>query len=313
MQSTGNKSMRAAMFVFVCLLAALITGIVVYFAYAGNAATAVPLLIGCVLIAFVLAVSAIRISVSYRRSRRLELENNVPPSRLLRSLELRQWLILTVGIAFLALATGALTALRIMTADPTTVPIAAPAVGPTTPIAIEPTTEPTTDPTDTEPTDTTGPTDTTDPTDTADPTETPADTPATKYLDTEPALDGGYDANAVSFSAQRYPRGIEFSCDDVTNSTVQWNVAGYNHFTAVAGIDDTTTNAFGALVEFIFYDQDGHQLNGKPIDVSVGHPRKVSFDLKSVVSLRMTCSSRDSKTNEERSTYSALGDPTITQ
>ena len=312
MQSTRNKSMRAAMFVFVCLLAALITGIVVYFAYAGNTATAVPLLIGCVLVAFVLAVAAIRVSVSYRRSQRLEMENNVPPGRLLRALELRQWLILTVGIAFLAIATGALTGLRIMSADPTTtVPVAAPPVGPTAPNAIEPTTEPTTDPT-TDPTDTV-PTDTTDPTDAAGPTETPADTPATKYLDTEPSLDGSYDANAVSFSAQRYPRGIEFTCDDVTNSTVQWNVAGYRHFTAVAGIDDSTVNAYGALVEFIFYDQDGHQLNGKPIDVSVGHPREVSFDLASVVSLRVTCSSRDSKSNAERSTYSALGDPTITQ
>lgn len=310
MQSTGNKSMRAASFVFVCLLAALISGVVLYFAYAGNTATAVPLLIGCVLIAFFLAITAIRVTVSYRRSRRLELEHNVVPSRLLRSLELRQWLILTVGIAFLAIATGALTSLRIMSAEsPTTTPVAAaPTAVPTTPTAIEPTTEPPT----TDPTDTAQPTDTTDPTDTADPTDTPVDTPATKYMDSEPPLDGDYDANPVSFSAQRYPRGIEFWCSTATNSNVQWNVAGYAHFTAVAGIDDSTKDAYGALVEYIFYDQDGHQLN-KPIDVSQGHAHKVSLDLKGVVSLRMTCSGRDTKTSEERSTYSSLGDPVITQ
>jgi hypothetical protein len=67
------------------------------------------------------------------------------------------------------------------------------------------------------------------------------------------------------------------------------------------------------VVEFLFYDQDGHQLVPKPMDVSVGHPHKVSLDLNGVVSLRMTCSSRNAKTDEPRSTHSSLGDPVVIQ
>ena len=72
-----------------------------------------------------------------------------------------------------------------------------------------------------------------------------------------------------------------------------------------------TTYAYGKVVEFLFYDQDGRRLLAKPVEASVGHPAKVKLDLTNVVSLRMTCSSRDTKTNDQNNTYAVFGDPIV--
>jgi NPCBM/NEW2 domain-containing protein len=316
MPSTSNSGTRAAGFVFVCLLASVVAGIVLFFLYARPTRAGVILLAACALTAFLLTIAAIRVLAGYRKSQRLEREHGVPPGRLLRMFELRQWLILTLGIAFVALATGAVTSLRVIGTTPVADPspydppaAGAPTVPATVPTTDPPTEEPTSEPAS-EPTDSTEPTDGTE---TADPGVTPEDDPAIKYLDSEDSLDGSFAANPVTFSAHRYPRGISFWCGSATDSRLQWNVAGYRHFTAVAGIDDKTEDAFGAISEFIFYDQDGRQLVPKPVDVSVGHPHKVTLDLTNVVNLRVTCSSRTAKTDDPRSTRSSFGDPVVTQ
>jgi hypothetical protein len=314
---SARHSTRAAGFVLVALVIALVAGLVLYLRYAGDRNSAVALLAGSALVAFVLVNAAIRISITHRRSRRLELENNVRPPRLHRLLELRQWLILTLGIAFFALATGAFTALRVVSDDSAVAALPVPVVTEPTvaPVVTEPTVAPvvalpSADPTPTE--DIASPSDPETDAST-DPTDTPSDTPATKYLDSEDPLDGGYDATAVTFSAQRYPRGVSFYCGTDAQSRLQWDVAGYAHFTAVAGIDDQTEGAFGAVVDMTFYDQDGHQLLPKPVEVAVGHPKKVSLALDGVVSLRMTCSGRIAKTNDEHDTHTSFGDPVVTR
>jgi hypothetical protein len=234
------------------------------------------------------------------------------------ALSQRQWLTLLVGVAVIALTTGAATGVRILAANPVPTPtptIALPTPGPTTAAAT-----------------TAAPTDTPSPIPTPSISITPSDaspTPSgsgsgpeedtslkpspgtTKYIDSERTLVGGADAKAVTFNAQRYLRGISFYCEAATNSILQWNVAGYTKFTAVGGIDDNTSNAFGAATEFVFYDQDGRQLLAKPVQASVGHPQKIELDLTNVVSLRMTCSAHDSKTGRTRYTYAAFGDPVI--
>lgn len=311
-----HRSTRAAVFVLVWLLIALITAIVLYLLYADGERTSVALLAGCVFVAFVFAVLAIRVAMTYRRSRRLESDHGVPPNPVLRSLALSQWLILLLGIAFIAVATGAGTALQVVGEDRSTgrpTPSALPATTePTTPVTTEPTTPPPTIP----PTEDSTPTGTPDPAESSpepESTESLEELSATTYLDSEEPLAGDFADEAVNFSAKRYPRGIQFWCSSVTSSRLQWNVAGYRNFTAVAGIDDRTKNSFGAVVEFIFYDQDGRQLVPKPVEVSVGRAQPVSIDLSGVVSLRMTCASRDTKTGDQRSTRSALGDPILTQ
>ena len=306
MPSTVHRSMKAAVFVFVSLLIALIGGLVLYFRYAEPRSTGVPLLAGCAIVVFLFAVLAIRLAMSYRKSRKLELEHNVPPSRLLRALELRQWLTLTLGIAFFAAGTGALTALSVVAADePVDPPV----------IVAAPTVEPTTSSQSPSPSETPTPSEepTTEPATEPSVDETPEDTPATRYLDAAQPLDGSNSPEAVTFKAQRFPHGFSFYCSSDAESRMRWNVAGYQKFTATAGIDDNAEDVFGVQTEFIFYDQDGHQLTAKPVGVSVGHPRQITLDLKNVVSLRVTCSSRVVKTNDQTSIRASFGDPILIQ
>lgn len=134
---------------------------------------------------------------------------------------------------------------------------------------------------------------------------------ATTHLDEARTLAGYYVSRPVSFSGKRYTRGIAFTCTSATSTYLQWNVAGSVRFTATSGIDDNTPVAFERLTEMIFYDQDGRSLLPKPVEASVGHPQDIVIDLTGVVSLRMTCAARNSRTNQPSSVYAALGDPQI--
>lgn len=309
-----NKSQKAALFVVVTLLVAIVVGLVMYAAYSGSVETAVPLLVACVLIAFGLVIATFRITAAVRGSLNKLDQYGVPPNRALHALTLRQWLMLTVGLTVAAIGTGALTGVRVLMHDPDSPAVANP---PVTAVATPPaTTAPvvTAEPTTAAPT--TSPAPSHDPTGTplAESTDgaTPAPQPnSTAYLDSSRTIDGSYTAKAVTFSAVRYPRSLQFSCSTATYTFLQWNVAGSAKFSTTAGIDDGTTETFGKLVELIFYDQDGRQLVAKPVEVSVGHPAKIEFPLTNVVSLRMTCAARDSKTNRATSTYAALGDAKV--
>jgi branched-subunit amino acid transport protein AzlD len=70
--------------VLIWLLITLITAIVPYLLQAGGERTSVALLVGCVLVALVFVVLAIRVTRTYRRSRRLESDHGVPPNPVLR-------------------------------------------------------------------------------------------------------------------------------------------------------------------------------------------------------------------------------------
>jgi hypothetical protein len=315
--TAAKKSQRAAVFVFFSLLAAVIAGLVLYFTRAGTVDTAVPLLIGCVLVAFLLVIASARITIRHRRSRELTERHNVPPKGLLHALDLRQWLTLFVGITVIAISTGAATGVRILAGDDE------PVVAATAPPVAPATTAVTPDPTLPSPEELPTPSETLEASEPPEPTREPessadtgdaADAPApgsTKYLDSEEVLDGDYSPKAVSLSANRYSRGISFYCYRATSTILQWNVAGSSSFSATAGIDDNTENTYGVVAEFQFYDQDGRKLRAKPVEVSVGHPAKVTLDLTGVVSLRMTCSGRVGKTNEQEDTYAVLGDPIV--
>jgi hypothetical protein len=132
------------------------------------------------------------------------------------------------------------------------------------------------------------------------------------YLDSMNVVNGrAYDGPAY-LSAKRYPRSVSMSCETPTSTFNEWNVAGSKEFNATVGVADDASNAFGVIAEFIFYDQDGHQL-GQPYDVSVGHPLPVKIDLTTMVHLRITCSGRDAKTNARRSLSVVLGDASISR
>lgn len=298
--SRGGK--RTELPVFGTLLVTLTVAFVLYSRYAGQAETAVPLLTGSVLIAFGLAVATVRLTAAFRRSERLAEHFQVPPSRALHALSLQQWLVLMVGAVVVAVGTGALTAAQVLDGKPSG-PIGPPGTMEAQPVATLPPSPTPKSPSAAEATPGTGPTLAAS----GDPTPAPG---STAYLDARLVSDGHSRARPVTFSGVHYPRGISFACSTSTVTYVQWNVAGSSRFEAVAGIDDSTSDAFGVAAELLFYDQDGRQLVPEPATVGLGHPQELKLDLEGVVILRMTCAGRDVKTNKQRSTFAALGDPT---
>jgi hypothetical protein len=216
-----------------------------------------------------------------------------------------QWLALTIGVTMVAALTSVGTGLRIAANAGT------PSANPTTVVTPSPTPPPTTStPTPPGPTDTStgGPSGSGSESQSAGPGAGPAG--RITYLDSLRPVDGYYDANPINLSGKRYPRSVGFYCSSPTYSYVEWNVAGSQEFRATIGIADNTSDAFGRIVEMIFYDQDGHQL-GKTVDVSVGHPVPVTLPLTGVVHMRVVCSARDAKTSAETRVYGAMGDALI--
>ncbi|BCJ73643.1 hypothetical protein CS0771_31870 [Catellatospora sp. IY07-71] len=132
----------------------------------------------------------------------------------------------------------------------------------------------------------------------------------TVFLDERRALAGYTQTGAYSMSATLYQRSVRVSCERPNEDYTEWNVAGFHTFKATLGISDDQSNAFGAIGEFVFYNQNGNAI-GKPHVVSIGSPKKVEVDLTGVVRLRITCSGRDSKTSKTRSLYTIFGDATI--
>lgn len=224
-----------------------------------------------------------------------------------------QWLTLAVGLTTVTALTGLGTGARIVVGHDSSIVSANPTRDPGSPAVVPASASSAPEPAPT----TSGPGGPASPapsdTSTAEPsTDASLRSGSNTYLDTMDPVNNNalHDVGPVTFSAKRYPRSVTMSCYRASNNYVEWNVAGSSSFAATLGVSDDTSNAFGAIAEFIFYDQDGHQL-GKPFDVSVGHAAPVALDLRSVVHLRVTCSGRDSKTNAEHYFYAALGDAVV--
>jgi hypothetical protein len=221
-----------------------------------------------------------------------------------------QLLVLTVGLTAIATLAGFGAAWKSVTGPASVVAAATtPASETPAPPGPPPTPTPEESPSPSEPASPSG---TAEPTPTGG-TETPdpgVSEPAfgtIAYLDSMNTIEGGVYSGAQYLSAKRYPRSVQMYCYRAADQFNEWNVAGRTSFAATLGIADNADDSFGAIAEFIFYDQDGRQL-GQAYAVSVGHPKPVQLNLTSVIRLRITCSGRDSKTNGARDFYAVLGD-----
>lgn len=132
------------------------------------------------------------------------------------------------------------------------------------------------------------------PSPTLDSINSPASTVAGPlYLaDQTPSYDssGGYSGgnNQVTFAKTQYLRSPQIACHPA-GYEVYWAVpAGYNTFTAVAGLDDNSGGAH-ETAHLTFSDQNGAALTGQ-VDVTIGHPQQVSFPVAKVSQLRVRCS-----------------------
>ena len=263
------------------------------------------------LVADVFAITVLAALSAFVAQRTGRVTPNAPARGALAFLSRRQWMILLLGLTAVAVLTGTGTGFRILN-------VATPAAAPPPPAPEVTSAAPVPSPLPTPPSPSPSDRPSASPSDSASTSDGSPDpggvTPApgaTTYLDsTRPVNASSYDSGAVNLSGKRYPRSVTLYCSGSDGGYVEWSVAGSRSFSATAGIADDARDTTGAIAEWLFYDQDGHQL-GKTIDVSVGHPAAVTLNLQNVVRLRVLCQGRDGKSSGGRFFYAVLGDAVL--
>lgn len=112
---------------------------------------------------------------------------------------------------------------------------------------------------------------------------------------------------------QQYPKSLLFDCDGGNGDLPDevYTVSGSTTFTTEAGIPDNMSNATDVIATVTFTDQSGQRI-GNPVQVSLGHPAKVTLSMSSVTQLGMTCVGRDTRSGQTASGFQvALGDARI--
>jgi cell division protein FtsL len=105
-----------------------------------------------------------------------------------------------------------------------------------------------------------------------------------------------------------YPHSISFDCSNGGTPGEAFNVAGSSTFSGEIGIPDDSSNATGVIATVTFTDEANRQV-GKPVQVSLGHPVRISMSIQGVTQLGMTCTGRVQETNAQASGFQvAIGD-----
>jgi hypothetical protein len=111
-------------------------------------------------------------------------------------------------------------------------------------------------------------------------------------------------------TAVPYPNSIAFDCNGSYSGDPDeaYGIAGSTVFTAVIGVADDTSDVTGVIATVVFSNEAGQQL-GQPVQVSLGHPRKVRLNVSGVTQLGMTCNGRNAQTSQTVDGFNvALGD-----
>jgi hypothetical protein len=101
-----------------------------------------------------------------------------------------------------------------------------------------------------------------------------------------------------------YPHSISFDCSYGGTPGEVFNVAGSSTLSGEIGIPDNSPNATGVIATVTFTDEANRQV-GKPVQVSLGQPVRISMPIKGVTQLGMTCTGRDQETNAQASGFQA--------
>ena len=120
----------------------------------------------------------------------------------------------------------------------------------------------------------------------------------------------GVETGQQVIAAQPYVNSISFGCDGGYGDQPDeaYNVAGNNMFSAEIGIADNSEGATNVIATVTFSNESGQQI-GQPIEVSLGHPVKLSLPIGGVTQLGMTCNGRDRRTSQLANSFSVtLGD-----
>ena len=114
-------------------------------------------------------------------------------------------------------------------------------------------------------------------------------------------------------AAVPYPNSIAFTCEGGNNGQPgeAYDVAGNTVFTAEVGLADNTENVTGVIATVVFSNEAGQEL-GKPVQVSLGHPKKVTLNISDLTQLGMTCTGRNAQTGQTAYSFDvAVGDAGI--
>lgn len=100
-------------------------------------------------------------------------------------------------------------------------------------------------------------------------------------------------------AAQPYVNSISFGCNGGYGDQPDeaFNVAGNSTFSAVVGIADDSQGATDVIATVTFSNESGQRV-GRLVQVSLGHPVKLSLNIGGVTQLGMTCNGRDRRTSQ---------------
>ena len=109
---------------------------------------------------------------------------------------------------------------------------------------------------------------------------------------------GSVSDEGTTLSGQGYPNSVVFYCSGQSNGqpTQAWDVGGRSTFTAVIGVPDDSQYVTGIVGTLTFTSQDGKQLS-KNVNVSLGHPARVSLNISDVTQLDVTCNATNPANN----------------
>jgi len=115
----------------------------------------------------------------------------------------------------------------------------------------------------------------------------------------------GVETGQQVMAAQPYVNSISFGCDGGYGDEPDeaYNVAGNSMFSAEIGIADNSEGATNVIATVTFSNESGQQI-GQPIEVSLGHPVKLSLPIGGVTQLGMTCNGRDRRTSQLANSFS---------
>jgi len=154
------------------------------------------------------------------------------------------------------------------------------------------------------------------PSTTASPDPSPGLTSVADYLSNlSPTVDNqSVESGQEVIAAVPYPNSIAFGCNgsDGGQPDEAYDVAGHTVFTAEVGLADNTENVTGVIATVVFSNEAGQEI-GKLVQVSLGHPKKVTLNISGITQLGMTCNGRTAQTGQS-APYSfdvTLGDARI--
>jgi hypothetical protein len=137
----------------------------------------------------------------------------------------------------------------------------------------------------------------------------------THYLsDLTPTVDNqGVSTGQQMMVAKPYPNSISFYCDGPSGDQPNeaYDVAGSATFTTLVGIPDNMSDVTDVIATVTFTNEANQDI-GKPVQVSLGHPAKVTLNISGVTQLGVTCQGRDARTDQTVSSFQvALGDARV--